>query len=321
VAAEAVPVSTADNQATQAPPFRWSEAQAVQVAPGWVSEARAARGATLSGAEAQPAEPIPVRTAEAPVLYASAAPPYAGPADNSARHAAFPQKMAGAEAAAPTAELRAPHSEARAEIAGRPLPETGIAQPGLRNEASPAPIAVAAADAAPPAAAAPTEALSVLGLGGSDWRLDPASGPGADASLARNIPATPPREIAQQLAAAIDRAAGDKIEIRLDPPELGRVQIELRIEDGRLHAAILTERPEVQDLMRRHADLLIRELEAAGHGRVSLDFASGSGERQDQGERPPQPSLRAVYETGAPVAHAADGPARRTTLSGLDIRL
>jgi hypothetical protein len=81
---------------------------------------------------------------------------------------------------------------------------------------------------------------------------------------------------------------------------------------------VLADRPETQDLLRRHADQLARELEAAGYQRVSLDFAAGgeAAPRRD-GDRP-----AAMLDLApAPDAPAA-APARRVAAAGgLDVRL
>jgi hypothetical protein len=116
------------------------------------------------------------------------------------------------------------------------------------------------------------------------------------------------------IAAARD---GDRVELRLDPPELGRVSIDIRIEDGRLSAVLGAERPETLDLMRRHADALQRELSAAGYDRAQLSFGGGDADaRRDPG---PPPRAAAPYPEAGPAA-APPAP-RRDGQGGLDIRL
>jgi hypothetical protein len=127
--------------------------------------------------------------------------------------------------------------------------------------------------------------------------------------------------VAGQVAVAIGRASDDKVEIRLDPPELGRVQIHLSRHDGAVQAVVLADRPETQDLLRRHAEVLARELGEAGYDSVRLDF--GGGEQA----RPDDPGARdwaqAVERPGAsePVA-VSDGPQGTPRVAGrLDVRL
>lgn len=83
--------------------------------------------------------------------------------------------------------------------------------------------------------------------------------------------------IAGQVIAAIraDRSAGS-VEVRLDPPELGRVRIHFNMERADIVVATVTsERGETLDLLRRHSADLVRELERAGFASVQLDFAAG----------------------------------------------
>lgn len=99
------------------------------------------------------------------------------------------------------------------------------------------------------------------------------------------VSASPP---AAQIAAAFSAAAGsDSIELRLDPPDLGSVRIQLSFERGDgVTAVVSTERGETLDLLRRSQDELARELERAGFARVRLDFSaenSGRGAFADRG--------------------------------------
>jgi hypothetical protein len=126
-----------------------------------------------------------------------------------------------------------------------------------------------------------------------------------------------PEAVAGQVAIAIEQASGRRVEIRLDPPELGRVQIELRQVDGGLQAVVLAQRPETHELLRRHADLLIRDLVDAGFNAVTLDFAQG-------GEAPPQDRPRAGWHGVAAISTPPEAFARRpqpTAADGLDVRL
>ena len=117
---------------------------------------------------------------------------------------------------------------------------------------------------------------------------------------------------------AIGRTSDDRVEIRLDPPELGRVQIHLTRLDGGVQAVVLADRPETQDLLRRHAEALARELGQAGYDTVSLDFAAGA-----RGPRRTRRGARTGLGAGgaeAPAAAAADrargGAAGRASPAG-----
>lgn len=108
--------------------------------------------------------------------------------------------------------------------------------------------------------------------------------------------------IAPQLAPLADQAIqsqdADRIEIRLDPEELGRVQFTLQAEGDSLRVIIAVERPETLDLLRRHADLLTQSLRDAGYGGASLCFSTGEDGGADR--RPTQPPVITVAEQDTP---------------------
>ena len=64
-----------------------------------------------------------------------------------------------------------------------------------------------------------------------------------------------------------------RFELRMDPPDLGAVTLSFyRDEDGVQRAAVTAENRDTLDLLRRHADVLLRELARAGAGDVELGF-------------------------------------------------
>lgn len=73
---------------------------------------------------------------------------------------------------------------------------------------------------------------------------------------------------------------GSRIELRLDPEELGAVSIILQDHDDSLLVRISTERPDTLDLMRRNADQLLTELRVAGFAGAEMRFDTG-------GDQPP----------------------------------
>jgi hypothetical protein len=195
-----------------------------------------------------------------------------------------------------------------------------------------APAPPASTTAAAPAAGAATPAQALVEVAASPtlegWRLEAEPGvrtTAAEAAAAsRTMP--PAQQIVAQLTVAIQRTPGERVEIRLDPPELGRVQIELSSRDGVLHATVTAERPEVHDLMRRHAEMLRQELAAAGHAGVRLEFATGSGQGEGgrEAEDARQVTTRERDAAGpaasAPVENPIDRQPRRAG-ERLDIRL
>lgn len=105
--------------------------------------------------------------------------------------------------------------------------------------------------------------------------------------LTQAVQVTPPSQpaatasanAAAQLVAAIrTEAKTGNIEVRLDPPEMGRVRINLSIETADAVKAVLTvERPETLDHLRRNMSQFIDDLKMAGFASVDLEFSERSG--------------------------------------------
>ncbi len=125
--------------------------------------------------------------------------------------------------------------------------------------------------------------------------------------------------ITQQLVATLARGGDGGIEIRLDPPELGRIAMKLVVTEAGSMVNVSADRSEVLDLMRRHEHALIKELNDAGFGDVNLNFGQAQADDQnddaDQGDAP--------NETANPVNTAQQITALTalTIDSQLDIRL
>ncbi len=121
-----------------------------------------------------------------------------------------------------------------------------------------------------------------------------------------------------QLATEIVRLAADGqtriAELRLDPPELGRLTVTLSFTEDGLSAVIAADRGETMDLLRRNADHLMRELSAAGFEGADLQFSDGSqGSAQSHSDRD-------ETDTYAPVS-AEVASAQRMPADGLDLRV
>lgn len=291
---------------------------------------------TTTEAESAPAaptlaQPLPLDPASLPVIaaYGSTSAPIADaePDESLPTHATpvpKPRLPQGASATPVPAHspVEGKASEARpraeADLSAAAPDERPSPVPAVPTAAAPGP-ATATATAAPAASAQTPQLVAIDGVGLS-WRLE-ASGADAPTLRATSQAAAPaaPRPVGQQIAAAVTQAATGQVEIRLDPPELGRVQIRLEPVEGGTQAVILAERAETQDLLRRNAGELARELAEAGFGRVSLDFSAG-GEAPKRDDRPPAgataPVVLALAET-LPAARARAG----ITAAGLDIRI
>lgn len=142
--------------------------------------------------------------------------------------------------------------------------------------------------------------------------LAPVVSPSAEAVLAAaNI-----RAITEAMALG---SLGDRIEVRLDPPELGRVSIDMAVDGNRVSAVVSADRPETLDLLRRHVDMLQRELGASGFGGADIGFADRRDSRQQGGVGPggealPMPPPR-------PASTHRQGGALTGAVGRLDIRL
>ena len=127
-----------------------------------------------------------------------------------------------------------------------------------------------------------------------------------------------------QVAPTLRKGVDGTTEIRLDPPELGRVRLTLRTDENGLVATILAERPETIDMMKRAVDLLLRDLAAGGQTRVDLSFGSlgpehgGGGEKGDDA---PQIFIGLDKPGKVPGADLAAQLRLSRAAGGLDIRV
>ena len=119
---------------------------------------------------------------------------------------------------------------------------------------------------------------------------------------------------------AVNDPANDIVELRLDPEELGKLRIALRSEGDLMQVSVTAERPETLDLLRRHSDRLMQELQAAGYDGATLDF----GHWQSGAERDAKPNTEPSLPDGANVvrvAVTADPRPIYQSGSGLNLRL
>ncbi|MCV2881791.1 flagellar hook-length control protein FliK [Actibacterium sp. XHP0104] len=127
-----------------------------------------------------------------------------------------------------------------------------------------------------------------------------------------------PQPQVKQLAYSIAQAGTGEIELAMNPEELGRVRLSLSASENSLQVVIQADRPETQDLMRRHIDQLGQEMRSLGYRDVS--FAFGHDNRRAPQPMPDGPS--ASDQAMAEPEIAPLGPARRPALGrDLDILL
>lgn len=124
--------------------------------------------------------------------------------------------------------------------------------------------------------------------------------------------------VAPQVAEAARSAGAGTLQVVLAPEELGTLKVTFAHSDGGLNVTVNAERPDVQEMIRRHIDLLTQELRSAGYEKISMSFGSEGSDASDQapwndtGAR----SFRVQNESGNPAPTPM-----RLSRDGLDIRL
>lgn len=204
-------------------------------------------------------------------------------------------------------------------------PEAVAKQPPTKPEA-PAPLILAQANTAaePGTAAKPVagESASVSAIAQAPRELPGASPQvaGAGRPFHTHVPLT------EQLVLYIQRAARDgldRIDIKLVPAELGRIEVRLDFShDGRLTAAIAAERPETLELLQRDARGLERALQDAGlktdGGGLTFNL---KGEQQQDAREERGPAARLAIAAAAAEASIATAPGGLRADALLDIRV
>ncbi|WP_281277506.1 flagellar hook-length control protein FliK [Hankyongella ginsenosidimutans] len=108
-----------------------------------------------------------------------------------------------------------------------------------------------------------------------------------------------PAPAADQIGTAVARASKDgrtEIHVRLDPVELGRVEVRLHFQaDGEVRAQVTTDNPQTFDLLRRDSQSLERALQDAG---IKTDSGSLSFNLRQQDHQAGQQELAKNHRGG-----------------------
>lgn len=199
-------------------------------------------------------------------------------------------------------------------------------------------------------AIAPAQSLRNGGPGGSTVATDTASsriagaptietggftqalarGPDTLASLTRSGGSNP--TVANQVAVEIQKAFNtgkDQIRIRLNPAELGQIDVSLKVRnDGTIKAIVTIDRPETFDLMQRDARGLERALQDAGlktdSGSLSFNLRGGDQQAPNGGQRDQGPTAQSNPEsdrTADTSQQETDTPAPYISDHALDIHV
>lgn len=125
----------------------------------------------------------------------------------------------------------------------------------------------------------------------------------------------------QIVAAVVARNGENRLEVRLDPPELGRVMIGFEGEGTDfVRAVISADSPETLELMRRNLDVFQRALEAQGFANLDLHFAE-HGQRDGAEKLSDDPVARLSEAADESDLLQSDAPGKHIALGRLDRRL
>lgn len=188
--------------------------------------------------------------------------------------------------AQPAAPEASDNSGAQSEIATEAATESfarglhnGVPERGLQTASASAPLP--SAQALGPTATPPTPGAVAV---------SPAPAPRAEAHPMASFQADKVvREMGIQIARRV-ATGGDELVIRLDPAELGRINIRMSVnEHGQLRATVAADLPSVVEAIRNDVPELSRALEQAGLRTDSQSFRFDKGANGDSGGQWQQP--------------------------------
>lgn len=130
------------------------------------------------------------------------------------------------------------------------------------------------------------------------------------------------RNVSSELGQAIVGQPDGTVELTLAPDdELGHVKVSMRHEDGVMSVSIQADRQETIDLMRRHIDVLTREMRDLGFTDVGFNFNDrGTGQQSLLNAASVETSDDAGSLLSAPTI-APDVRSRTGGMSALDLRM
>ncbi len=130
-----------------------------------------------------------------------------------------------------------------------------------------------------------------------------------------------PRHVARQLADAARQMPERPVELTLNPAELGRVRLTFTLTDGGINVAVLAERGETMDLMRRHIETLAQEFRGLGYADVGFQFSQNGQGGADQDSANAQTRPSTVQATMPEIETTIPAKVSLEPSSGLDLRL
>ena len=137
----------------------------------------------------------------------------------------------------------------------------------------------------------------------------PPANPAAPAPAAVQVPAVPLAGVPVEIV-SMAQAGKNHFEIRLDPPELGRIEVRLDVDrDGHTTTRLIADRSDTLDLLRRDASGLERALQDAGlktsDNGLQFSLRDQTAGRQQQNNTPtPGATQIVVQDSALPVNDA-----------------
>lgn len=243
--------------------------------------------------------------------------------------------------AAPAADTIVPAVTPATEAAGKPKSENGIAD-AVKADASGNSIAPPAANAQAHAHLVAADigqtpgnssgnGLQAAGAIQAQQPAGAATTPAAATQLTATAAASAPVPVsglAMEIAASA-RSGKTRFEIRLDPAELGRIDVRIDVDrHGQVTSHLTVERPETLSMLRQDANQLQRALDNAGlstgNGGLQFSLRDQSSQGQNDGNQSNPNAHRLVVseEDSVPAAVAGRNYGRMLGASGgVDIRV
>ncbi|WP_420131589.1 flagellar hook-length control protein FliK [Rhodopseudomonas sp.] len=231
----------------------------------------------------------------------------------------------------------APHAPAHADTAkpqdaqAKPADTTGAAVDQLADQPKPAATHQHHADAqtAPDPSALQPQVQTAQPIQASTLTQQTAAAPQLTAALATNVPVAV-QDLAVTIAARAN-AGNSRFEIRLDPAELGRIDVRIEVDrHGQVTSHLTVEKPETLAMLRQDQTQLQRALDNAGLKtsdsglQFSLRDQSSSGQQGQQQQDSGRHAQRLVIkdEDLSPAMTAGRSYGRMLSASGgVDIRI
>lgn len=131
------------------------------------------------------------------------------------------------------------------------------------------------------------------------------------------------RNISSQIVAQLTPIEPGVTEITLSPEELGKLQLSISTRDGVVAIVMMAERPETNDLLRRHLDAIAQDFRAAGIDQLDLSMGDPSRDRsaQAQQDEAVQIAVDAPSDTATAGTHATATRAHTLLNDRLDLRM